>query len=46
MNAPLPFSPQDKSTRLKRLLQEPLTFLGLIWALMLLLVGLCFAFVE
>ncbi len=32
--------------RLGRFLQEPLTFIILVWSLMLALVGLCFAFTE
>ncbi len=32
--------------RLGRVLQEPLTFIILVWSLMLALVGLCFAFTE
>ena len=32
--------------RLSGVLQEPLTFIILVWSLMLALVGLCFAFTE
>lgn len=46
MNAPLPISRPEKSPRLKRLLQEPLTFIIFIWMIMLTLVGLCFVLMD
>jgi hypothetical protein len=46
MNAPQQFSRHDKNAWLHRLLQEPLTFIIFIWALMLVFVGLCFVLVD
>ena len=45
MNAPLPFS-RLPHARLRRVLQEPLTFIIFVWVLMLAFVGLCFALVD
>lgn len=39
-------TPGTDRKRLGRFLQEPLTFIILVWSLMLALVGLCFAFTE
>lgn len=49
MNAHLPFHSvpdNEKTSWLKRLLQEPLIIIVVVWALMLAFVGLCFAFVD
>lgn len=49
MNAPLSFPPvpqNEKASWLKRALQEPLTFVIVIWALMLAVVGCWFTFMD
>ncbi len=48
MNSTHNFSPTagEERKKLARVLQEPLTFIILVWSLMLALVGLCFAFTE
>jgi hypothetical protein len=36
----------EEKKRPNHVLQEPLTFIILVWSLMLALVGICFAFTE
>lgn len=38
--------PRRRGQRMQRILRDPLTLIVLVWALMLGLVGLCFAVVE
>jgi len=46
MNANFDVNPLSTTKRLRRILQEPITFIILVWSLMLTLVGLCFAFTD
>jgi hypothetical protein len=46
MNSSPDVSPSPTTKRWQRLWQEPLTFIVLVWSLMLVLVGLCFAFTN
>lgn len=46
MNANFDVNPLSTTKRLRRILQEPITFIILVWSLMLALVGLCFAFTD